>query len=399
MSTQSIQSVESTPSTLRSWLAVVVLGIATFTIVVTEFAPVGLLTLISDDLHQSPSTVGLLVTVYAAIGAVSALGSAVMPSRFPRKPLLLVLMLILVASNAAAMFAHSFSSLMVARIIGSAGHGLFWAMVAALATQIAPPNRMGLATSIVFGGVSIANVIGIPLVNLIGQQHGWRFAFGALSALSLVTAVLMALVVPTIRAEGSVGFSALAGVLRNRRLRGVYTVAIFTVAAHFGAFTYIEPFLRQIPNLAAAAIAALLFGFGAAGLVGNLLTGVFIDRHLKLVNVVALVGMCAALFGLGWFGPAAPLALTVVLLAIWGMAIATLFVGVQTWVLREADSAAIPAAAVYTTIFNSSSGLGALLGAWVLARSGLPGILAGAGLLVALSILIVGWQSRLRSAR
>ena len=103
MSTQSVLSAESTPSALRSRLAIVVLGIATFTIVVTEFAPVGLLTLISDDLHQSPSTVGLLVTVYAAIGAVSALGSAVMPSRFPRKPLLLVLMLILVASNAAVL--------------------------------------------------------------------------------------------------------------------------------------------------------------------------------------------------------------------------------------------------------------------------------------------------------
>ncbi|GED69789.1 hypothetical protein BRE01_34910 [Brevibacillus reuszeri] len=176
MSKVALNQAEPSKTSIRSWLAIVVLGIAMFTVVATEFAPIGLLSSIASDLESSPATVGLIVTAYALIGAGSALLSAVLPNRFPRKPLLIGLMLVLAAGNGLAMIANSFQVLMLARVIGALSHGVFWAMVAALATQIAPPNRMGLATSIVFGGMSIANVLGVPLLNLIGQTWGWRLA-------------------------------------------------------------------------------------------------------------------------------------------------------------------------------------------------------------------------------
>ncbi|WP_289137208.1 MFS transporter [uncultured Brevibacillus sp.] len=389
MSKVALNQAEPSKTSIRSWLAIVVLGIAMFTVVATEFAPIGLLSSIASDLESSPATVGLIVTAYALIGAGSALLSAVLPNRFPRKPLLIGLMLVLAAGNGLVMIAHSFQILMLARVIGALSHGVFWAMVAALATQIAPPNRMGLATSIVFGGMSIANVLGVPLLNLIGQTWGWRLAFGILVAACMLTALLMAIVLPQIKAEGSVGFATLASVLRSSKLWRVYTVAIFTVAAHFAAFTYIEPFLRNVPGIAPAMIAALLFGFGAAGLLGNVLTGALIDRFMKPVIAVSLLLMFASLIGLGTFGLNSGGGPVLALLVVWGAAISVLFIGIQTWVLRTSGKAAIPASAVYTTVFNSSSGVGAILGAFVLNNAGLSAIMTSAGLVIVMAITIV----------
>ncbi|GED69790.1 hypothetical protein BRE01_34920 [Brevibacillus reuszeri] len=199
----------------------------------------------------------------------------------------------------------------------------------------------------------------------------------------------MAIVLPQIKAEGSVGFATLASVLRNSKLWRVYTVAIITVAAHFAAFTYIEPFLRNVPGIAPAMIAALLFGFGAAGLLGNVLTGALIDRFMKPVIAVSLLLMFASLIGLGTFGLSSGVVPVLALLIIWGAAISVLIIGIQTWVLRTGGKAAIPASAVYTTVFNSASGVGAILGAFVLNNAGLSAIMTSAGLVIVMAITIV----------
>lgn len=376
-------------SPLHRWLAVGVLAVATFTIVVVEFAPIGLLSPIAADLGESPATVGLIVSAYAWIGAGSALLSAVLPYHFPRKPLLVGLMLLLAVSCGVSAIAPTFTSLLLARLIGALAHGLFWALVAALASQIAPASRVGLATSIVFGGISIASVLGVPLANLIGQEWNWRLAFGVLCALSLLTSLLMVAVLPKIKAEGSVGAAALAGVLRNRFLWAVYAIAILTVAAHFGAFTFIEPYLKGLSDIAQSSVATLLFAFGAAGFIGNILGGLLIDRFLKPTIFVALALMGAALLGLGWSASSHHLISTVPLLLAWGAAISTLFVGMQTWVLRAGGSAAIPASAVYTTVFNAASGIGAMLGALTLPRVGLSGVMLAAAAAVCGAILLV----------
>jgi predicted MFS family arabinose efflux permease len=388
------QQGEPAVSTVRQWLAVAILGVGTFTIVSTEFAPMGLLSSIASNLGSRPANVGLIVMVYGWIGAGSALLSAVLPNHFPRKPLLVGLMLVLAASNGLAMISTTFPALMLARIVGAVSHGVFWAMVAALAMQITPPNRMGLATSVVFGGVSIASVLGVPLINLIGQAWGWRAAFGVLGALSLLTALLLGVVLPRLKTEGSVGLAALITVLRSRALWAVYIVSIFTISAHFGAFTFIEPYLRHVPGIAPAAIAALLLGFGAAGFASNILAGLLVDRFMRPVIVASLLLMCAALGGLGWFGPGLGMECVLALLIVWGAAISALFVGIQTWVLRVGGDAAIPASALYTTIFNSALGVGAMLGALTLDAVGLSGIMTSASVAVAIAVLIVATNSR-----
>jgi DHA1 family purine ribonucleoside efflux pump-like MFS transporter len=372
-----------------------VLCIAAFAMVTTEFAPIGLLSQISIDLRQTNSTVGLTVSLYAWIGAASGLLAAVLHDRFPRKPLLILLMLVIALSNAVAATAHSLPSFLLARALGAIAHGIFWAMVAASATQIAPPNRMGLATTIVFAGISIATVMGVPITNLIGQESSWRTAFGVIALLCLATALLMAAVIPKMPANAAESRPSLGSVLRRRDLGVVYCITAFTTAAHFGAYTFVEPLISKISGITAVMISLMLFGFGAAGFLGNLVTGFLIDQFMKPVITMALLLMCVALFTLGLFGPALGATAMLILLVIWGAAIAAFFAGLQTWVLRIAGSATMAAAAVHTTVLNASIGIGAMIGAASLSAFGLSSaLLSSAGIAVPAFFLAL-WHGRL----
>lgn len=387
----------------RGWLAIVFLGIGAFTIVTTELAPIGLLSSIARDMGRSEATVGLTVTLYAWIGAFSALLSAFALSRLPRKPLLIGLMLCLALSNGAAMLADSFGMLLSARACGAIAHGLFWAVIAASAAQIAPARHVGLATSIVFGGVSAASVLGVPLATFIGQESSWRVAFGAIGVLSLVVALVMVPVLPGLKqAEARGARAALAGVLRRADLWGIYVATAFAVTSHFAAFTFIEPFLREAPGVQSSLVIALLFGFGAAGLAANFATGVFIDRYLRSFLMLALCMLSLALIVLGYWRDTLGVAGIAAMLVMWGAAISAIFVGFQTWILRTAGTAAMPASAIYVAIFNAAIGTGAMVGAWVLSSSGFSTVMVVAGLGGVVSILVVASIGRpvgnLRSA-
>lgn len=384
---------ENTDSPLRIWLAVIVLGIASFTMVTTEFAPIGLLSQIALDLGRDQASVGLTVTLYAWIGAASGLLSVVLLQKFPRKPLLIVLMLILSATNLAAMISHSFDGLLLARAVGAVVHGFFWAMAAAVASQIAPSHRMGVATAIIFGGISMATVVGVPLADLVGQASGWRAAFGSIGAVGLLTSVLMIAVLPKMQPGSPAGWRELGSVFRRHDLLGIYAVTAFMAAANFAAYTFIEPFLGEIPDLPQVMIGVLLFGFGAAGFLGNILTGFLIDRFMKSIITAGLFALCLALVGLGWFGPQLGTGWVFVLLVIWGAAIAALFAGLQTWILRAAGSTVMSAAAIHSAVINSAIGFGAILGARILTVSGVSGVMLAAGMVVIVPLLIILLQA------
>nr|WP_297461631.1 MFS transporter [uncultured Halomonas sp.] len=374
---------------VRIWLAIIVLGIGAFSIVTTELAPIGLLSPIAEDLARSESVIGLTVTVYAWVGALSALLSTLWLGNIPRKPLLIALMLGLAVSNGVAMASTNYPTLLGARVIGAVFHGLFWAMIGALAAQIAPVRHVGLATSIVFGGVSAASVMGVPLATLVGHAEGWRVAFGTIAVLCFGAALAMAILVPSTKAEAPVGRKALLEVLHRRDLRGIYLATIFAVTAHFSAFTFIEPFLSSEVAMPGSTIAVMLFSFGVAGLVGNVLTGVFIDKYLKPVLALSLIALSVALVMLALFGESFNAVSLLGLIATWGAAIAIIFVGFQSWILRVAGESALPASAIYVSIFNAAIGTGAMVGAWVLGWAGLSGVVGFAGVAAAISIILI----------
>lgn len=376
-------------SVWRIWSAVTVLCIASFAMVTSEFAPIGLLSQISADLAQEPATVGLSVTLYAWIGALSGLLANSLSRWIGRKPLMIALMLILAASNALSAIAPEFSALLGARAVGALAHGVFWATVAATAALIAPARQMGLATSIVLGGITLATVMGVPLVNLVGQYDGWRTAFACLALLCVASAGAIALVVPDLGLVAAAPGTGYAAVLRRRDLLITFAITALTAAAHFAAYTFVEPFISQVRDITPVLIAALLFAFGAAGFIGNLLSAIFIDRDLKLFILLALIAMAGALLTLGLLGPELNLLAVATLLMVWGVAISALFTGLQTWVLRIAGAHTVPATALHTAVLNGAIGLGVIIGGGALEVIGLRGAMLGASMVIVPAIVLL----------
>ena len=376
---------------IRTWLALFILALSTFTIVTTELAPVGLLTPVANGLHASESEIGMTVSLYAWVGALSALFASLFLGNLPKKILLLSLTVILFISNVWSATVSSYEMLLAARVVGALAHGAFWAMIGATAVAMVPTRYLGIATSIVFGGVSAASVFGVPLSNYIGMTFGWRQAFWLMAILSVVAFVGMMLVVPKINAKSTIGFDALRSVLRSSTLWKIYAATLLAITAHFAAFTFIEPWLHTQPTLSNAFIPVVLFIYGIAGLTGNFLTGVIIDRHLKTTVSLSVLLIGGVLMVLGFEAQSLTRPLVLAAVVIWGIAVSGVFVGFQTWVLRIAGEEAFPASAIYVSFFNAAIGIGASVGAWMVSSLSLPALFITAGVAIALSFLLVAF--------
>lgn len=351
---------------LKLWIALIVLSLSSFAIVTTELAPIGLLSALSHDLNQSEAITGLIVTGYGWVAAISALCSIVLLIRFPRKMVLMIMLLILAISNIIVAYSSSFNMIFSARIIGAIAHGSFWALIGAVAYSLVPKHKLGLATSIIFSGVSVASILGVPLASYLTQLSSWRLAFKFLGLLSFIVCILILLFVPKIPDQAPLASGFFKKVLQHSTLNRLFILTALIISSHFAAFTFIEPFLSQIAQLESGQITLLLLVFGLAGLIGNILAGKLIDRHLHTIILISLVFISGSVFAFGYLGYQVTLSIAIVFLALWGVSIASIFVGLQTWVLKQADDLASAASAIYVAVFNASIGLGALIGSFML---------------------------------
>lgn len=350
----------------RNWMAVCMLAIASFIVVSTELAPIGMLSAIASSMGQNSGTTGLVVTLYAWLGAVAALVSVTTFSHLPRKPVVIVLMLLMAASNGIAAISEHFSILLIARLAGAVAHGAFWAMAGSMGAQLVSDKYTGRATAIIFSGVSIASILGVPFINWISSTIGWRLSFLLLVVLAIITAIILAFTLPAVSGTSRMGRKQFSAVLQIKQLRQVYLIATAAIIAHFAAFTYIEVFMAEEMAISANWIAVCLFVFGIAGVAGNLLCGLFIDRYLKNILGAGLVLICGSLILLSAVLSHNPIMLMVLVFA-WGLGVAILFVGIQAWVIRLAgNDNALPASAIYAAIFNGAVGIGAIIGAGII---------------------------------
>lgn len=366
---------QANPTPVRAWLAVVALGVSAFSIVTSELAPVGMLSALANDLHQSQAGAGLAVTAYGWVAALSALLAGAISARISRKALLIVLMLILAFSCLAATQSHTMQTFMTARMTGALAHGAFWALIGTVAVQLVPVDKLGLATSVIFAGVSAASVLGVPLSSFIADMVGWRQAFSAISLLSLAAAVALLWTLPTLAAPQPLRLRVYVGIVKNPLLLSLFGATACIISAHFAAFTYLEPLLTQTRGIPTSTISALLLMSGLSGLLGNLIAGKLIDRHIRVLIMTSLLLSAGALGMLSIRGGSAlPVWFVAVLLGVWGAGMAIVFVGLQTWLLRSAGEATQPASAIYVAIFNTAIGTGALVGGLVSAKLGLSSL-------------------------
>lgn len=378
----------------RNWIAIAALGLSAFTIVTSELAPVGMLNALANDLHQPAATTGLIVTAYGWVAALAALCSGMLPARTPRKALLVGLMVILAGSCLMAMRAYALPALMTARITGALAHGVFWALIGTVAARLVPASRLGLATSVIFGGVSAASVLGVPLASFMAAAAGWRSAFGAIALLALAAAVVLWRTLPALTPPAPLKLNDYLAIFRHRTLLTLFGATAAVITAHFAAFTYIDPLLTLKQGIAPAAVSAMLLMAGIAGVAGNMIAGKLIDRHPRGLILSALLLSALALGALSI--AALPHGLTALLLALWSAGIAVIFVGLQTWLLRSAGTAAQPASALYVAIFNAAIGSGALAGGHLAGLIGLQKmVLMAAAVMLVSSLFIL----RLRTPR
>ncbi|MGX6603654.1 MFS transporter [Micromonosporaceae bacterium Da 78-11] len=346
--------------------ALTVLGASTFFYVTAETIPVGLLPQIAHGLQVDEADVGLLLTSYAVVAAVSTIPLTALTMRVPRHLLLAITMAIFVASQVAATFAPTFLILAAARLICALAHGVFWSVIGPAVARLAPPGQAGKATSLVFIGNSLAIVLGVPLGTALGQWLGWRVTIGALAVGGALALTALLRVLPKLPPlphdlDTRVGDQLRASItiLRNGRVAKLCLITTTMVIGHFAAYTYIAPLVRRDAGLQGIGLSALLLGYGAVGLVANYLVGRHVDRRPGPV----LIGLIAVVTGsVGLLAPILGVVPTVLAALLWGGAFTAIPVFLASAVLRVAPRARDAASAVYVVAFQIGIGGGAFVG-------------------------------------
>ncbi|MFE6104271.1 MFS transporter [Streptomyces laurentii] len=342
------------------WPAAVAVAGATFTVVTSEMLPVGLLTPLGEELGVSEGTAGLTLTLTGLVAAVSAPLLTPSLGRFDRRPVLCGLMAVLIAGNLLAAWSPHFAVMMTARVLVGVGMGGVWALAAGLAVRLVPGRSVGPATSLIFSGIAVASVLGVPAGTYIGELGNWRTAFVTVAGLALLVLVALAVLLPRLPAEREV---RLGGVLRlagePRVATGLGVVALL-VTGHFAAYTYIRPALEEISDASAPVIGTLLLVYGVAGVLGNFASGAAAARSPRGALVAIGLVLAATVTLMPLVGGSVVTA--AVLLAIWGLSYGGVSVATQTWLLAAAPEAREAASALFVGVFNGSIALGALLG-------------------------------------
>ncbi|WP_329237706.1 MFS transporter [Actinoallomurus sp. NBC_01490] len=346
-------------------IGLLALALGGFGIGLTEFGIVGLLPQVAADFRVSESVAGYLVSGYALSVAVGALALTAALARFDRKKVLLGLMGLFIVGNLISALAPSYSVLMTGRVIAALCHGAFFGVGSVVAADMVAPNRRAGAIALMFGGLTVANVVGVPAGTLLGEQFGWRSTFWALTIIGVVTLIGIRLLVPSAPAPAQVSLRGELAVFGRPQVWVSLAVSVLAFGGVIGAFTYIAFTLTKVSGFATATVPWLLVLYGAGTFVGNYLGGKFADRTLNtsLATILALTTAVLTVFALT--AHSKPMTLvSLVLLGIVGLATAP---GLQLRTMRFAQDAPTLASGANIAAFNVGNALGAWLGGLALA--------------------------------
>lgn len=383
-------------------LALWALTISAFAVGTTEFVIVGLLPTIAADLGVSTPSAGLLVSLYALGVTIGAPVLTALTDRLPRKTLLLLLLSLFIPGNAYAAFAPDYGSLVAARFITGLAHGVFFAIASTIATDLVAPEKESSAIALVFLGLTVALVTGVPLGAFIGQNFGWQSTFLGVVALGVIGLIASAVLVPaSLNLTGSAGLSTQLQVLTSPRLLLVYLITAVGYGGNFIAFTFLAPMLNEVTGLSAGAVSLVMLLYGASVAVGNILGGKLSDR-IGAVPALTLIfaGLALALFtlGLALTNPIAAIAVA----AFWGGFAFANVPPLQSYVVQTAREVSPGAVDVASGLKIGAFNLGIAGGAWVgglvVDRIGLSTAPFIAATVVVVGILLTRLSGRLNNA-
>lgn len=362
-------------------LALYALTAGAFGIGVTEFVIMGLLLEVSADLDVTISAAGLLISGYAlgVVAGAPILGA--LTGRWSRKTLLIALMVIFTLGNLACALAPNYWALMAARVLTAFAHASFFGVGSVVATGLVSSDKRASAIAIMFTGLTVANILGVPFGTWLGQAFGWRSTFWAVTLVGLSALAIIAAFVP--RDDASAGEddsgNTLAVLARPQVLLGLLTTVLSWVGV-FAAFTYIAPILTRITGFSESAVSPILLVFGGGLIAGNLIGGKFADRWLGPAVLGSLALLSAVLFVMSFAVHEKVTA--VIAIGVFGAAAFATVPPLQMWVLEKAEGAGQGLASSFNiAAFNLGNAIGAWLGGAVIDHGpGLSAVIWIAGL-------------------
>ncbi|MER6300387.1 MFS transporter [Kitasatospora sp. NPDC001539] len=370
-------------------LALLALAIGAFGIGTTEFVIMGLLPEIAGDYGVSIPTAGLLVTGYAIGVVLGAPLMTVLGTRISRKTMLMLLMGLFAVGNLISATAPTFAVMLAGRIVASLAHGAFFGIGSVVAAELVAPHKKAGAIATMFTGLTLANVVGVPLGTFVGQAVGWRTTFAAVAVLGVAGLLGIARLIPAVpRPEGAHLRRELTA-FRNPQVLLAMAMTVLGFGGVFAAITYIAPMMTHVAGYSEGAVTWLLVLFGAGMFLGNLLGGRFADRRL-MPMLYASLGALALVLGLFTFTAHDKTAAAVTILLVGALGFATV-PPLQKRVLDQAHGAPTLASAVNIGAFNLGNALAAWLGGTVIsaglgytAPNWVGALLAAAALVLAL---------------
>ncbi|MEC0182028.1 MFS transporter [Paenibacillus peoriae] len=379
----------------RSIWPLLALAISAFAIGTTEFISVGLLPLIAQDLHISVTMSALTVTLYALGVTIGAPVLTSLTSSVPRKTLLLWIMIVFIIGNSFAALSSGIVLLLIARVISAFSHGVFMSIGSTIAADLVPDDRRASAISIMFSGLTVATVTGVPLGTYVGQQWGWRAAFMAIVVVGIVALIANLLLLPsTLRKGNKTPLREQAKLVTNGRLLLAFIITALGYGGTFVVFTYLSPLLHDITGFKPNIVTFILLLYGIAIAIGNVIGGKAANRKplsaLFYMFLIQAVVLFLLLFTVSFK--------TAGLITIFFMGLLAFMnvPGLQIYVVmlaeRFAPKAVDVASAVNIAAFNAGIAIGAYVGGLVTDSLGLIHTTWIGAIMVFVAVLLTGWS-------
>lgn len=358
----------------RSTLALLALAVSAFAIGTTEFISVGLLPLISKDLDISLTTAGLTVSLYAVGVMLGAPILTSLTSRIPRKSLLLWIMVVFILGNTLAASATSVAVLLIARVISALAHGVFMSIGSTIAADLVPENRRASAISIMFTGLTVATITGVPFGTYIGQQFGWRFAFVTIVIIGIIGFIANSILVPSDLRKGTqTTMRDQVKLITNSRVLLLLIITALGYGGTFVVFTYLTPLLQEVTGFHEGTIAIILLVYGIAIAIGNMVGGKLSNKNPINALFYMFIVQAIVLVILTFTAPFKIVGLITVILM--GLFAFMNVPGLQVYVVMLAErfvpSAVDVASAMNIAAFNAGIAIGSYIGGIVTDSIGL----------------------------
>lgn len=378
----------------QSILALLALAISAFAIGTTEFISVGLLPLIAEDLEISVTTAGLTVSLYALGVTFGAPILTSLTTSMSRKLLLLLIMFIFIIGNSIAAFATNISVLLIARVLSAFSHGVFMSIGSTIAANLVSEERRASAISIMFSGLTVATITGVPIGTFIGQQFGWRIAFFIIVVIGVIALIANSLLIPSSLPKGTrTTFHDQFKLLTNGRLLLLFIITALGYGGTFVVFTYLSPILQIITGFQEGTVALILLGYGIAIAIGNMIGGKLSNRNPIKALFYMFIVQAVILFSLLFTAPYKSLGLITIFLM--GLLAFMNVPGLQVYVVilaeRFVPTGVDVASAINIASFNAGIAIGAYLGGIITDTIGLIHTSWMGALMVMIAAILSGY--------